>query len=256
MYTLLNADAVDALRTLGDETVDFVFADPPYHLSNGGFTVHSGKSVSVNKGTWDTSNGFEADLSFHMDWLQEAKRVLRTHGTIVVSGTYHSIYRCGYALESLGFRILNEIVWYKPNAAPNLSGRNFAASHETLIWASKSRDAKHVFNYALMKTYDESGDSLKNVGKQMRDVWAIPSAPLREKKLGRHPTQKPLELMKRLLLACTNEGDVVLDPFVGSGTTGVAAVTLNRTFIGIDIDPQYMELATKRINEVMGEMND
>jgi site-specific DNA-methyltransferase (adenine-specific) len=165
----------------------------------------------------------------------------------MISGTYHSIYKCGVALEELGFRILNEIVWYKPNGAPNIGARNFAASHETLIWASLSSKAKHTFNYQEMKLGIFPGDKLKNPGKQMRSVWSIPNTPQREKTLGRHPTQKPLALLDRVLQACTKPGDLVLDPFAGSGTTGVAAVLHHRHFIGFETDEQFADLARRRI---------
>lgn len=247
MFELVLGDCVSVMSTMPDESVDFVFADPPYHLSNGGLSVASGRAVSVNKGTWDESKGLDEDLDFHLRWLSGVKRILKPHGSLVVSGTYHSIYRCGFALERLDFRILNEIVWFKPNGAPNLTGRNFAASHETLIWASKSKQAKHTFNYQLMKDFEAPSDSLRNPGKQMRDVWSIPTTPAREKVLGKHPTQKPLELLRRFVVACSNPGDLVLDPFSGSGTTGVAAIGLGRRFIGIDNNPEYLELSRARI---------
>jgi site-specific DNA-methyltransferase (adenine-specific) len=169
----------------------------------------------------------------------------------VISGTYHSIYKCGVALEELGFKVLNEIIWFKPNGAPNLAGRSFAASHETLIWASVSKKSKHTFNYLEMKHGDFSGDTLKNSDKQMRSVWSIPNTPQREKTLGRHPTQKPLALLERLILACTKPGDLVLDPFTGSGTTGVAAVKLGRSFIGFETEGEYSRLARRRIKAAM-----
>ena len=171
----------------------------------------------------------------------------------MISGTYHSIYRCGVALEKLGFRILNEIVWFKPNAAPNLAGRNFAAAHETIIWAAKSQKSKHTFNYKLMKDYEVPTDSLKNPGKQMRDVWVIPSTPKREKALGGHPTQKPLALLERIIAAVTLPGDTILDPFSGSGTTGVASIRLGRNFVGIELMSEYVELSKRRLK---GAKND
>ena len=235
------------MKKLPAESFDFVFADPPYHLSNGGFSVQSGKRVAVHKGDWDKSAGLDEDLKFHLEWIEQSQRLLKPNGTIMISGTYHSIYRCGVALEKLGFRILNEIVWFKPNAAPNLAGRNFAAAHETIIWASKSKTSKHTFNYKLMKDYEVPTDSLKNPGKQMRDVWVIPSTPKREKLLGGHPTQKPLALLERIIAAVTLPGDTVLDPFCGSGTTGVASVRLGRNFVGIELIPDYVQLSIKRM---------
>ena len=235
------------MKTLKPGSVDFIFADPPYLLSNGGLSVKSGKQVSVDKGSWDKSKGFDEDMDFHLAWISAARELLTENGTIAISGTRHSIYKCGIALEILGFRMLNEIIWFKPNGAPNLTGRNFAESHESVIWASKSKKSKHTFNYELMKTYDESGDKLKSEGKQMRDVWSIPTTPQREKTFGKHPTQKPLELLERLVLACTNPKDLVLDPFCGSGTTGVAAVKNHRRFIGIDLSAEYVKLSKSRL---------
>ena len=179
--------------------------------------------VSVNKGDWDKSKGFKDDYDFHHKWLEAAKRVLKPGGTLWVSGTYHSIYQCGHALQSLGYHILNDISWFKPNAAPNLSCRFFTASHETLIWARKDPKGKHKFNYDAMKNGNWNGDFLKKQNMQMRSVWAIGTPKPEEKKFGKHPTQKPHELLKRIVLASTNKGDIVLDPFAGSSTTGIAA---------------------------------
>ena len=247
---LINADVLDALKEIGTESLDFVFADPPYFLSNDGFTVKSGKAVSVNKGAWDKSFGFDSEMDFHEAWISECLRVLKPNGTIAISGTYHSIYKCGFLLQKLGCRIVNDITWFKPNGAPALAGRNFTASHETILWASKGKKAKHVFNYAISKNWDVENDKLYSKGKQMRSVWSIPSTPKREKIEGSHPTQKPLELLRRLVAMCTNEGDTVLDPFCGSGTTGVACVLLQRNFIGIDLDQSYLDLSAKRMKAV------
>lgn len=250
-YELIHADSLVALKALKSGSVDFVFADPPYFLSNDGFTVQSGKAVSVNKGFWDKSSGFELDLAFHKEWIGECLRVLTRDGTIAISGTYHSIYQCGFALQQMGCRIINDIVWFKPNGAPALAGRNFTASHETVIWASKSKQAKHTFNYPLSKSWDSPQDKLLNSGKQMRSVWGIPTTPKREKLFGSHPTQKPLELLNRLVALCTRPGDVVLDPFCGSGTTGVAAISQGRSFVGIDLDREHIELSRKRIEAAL-----
>ena len=246
-FHLINSDAIKALNELESESVDFIFADPPYFLSNDGFTVKSGKAVSVNKGGWDKSQGFESEITFHESWIAECLRVLKPNGTIAISGTYHSIYKCGYLLQKLNYRIVNDITWFKPNGAPALAGRNFTASHETILWASKGQKAKHAFNYSLSRDWDVGNDLIYRRGKQMRSVWSIPTTPKREKVFGNHPTQKPLELMKRLIALCTLEGDMVLDPFCGSGTTGVACVSLGRNFLGIDLNQSYLDLATKRI---------
>jgi len=198
-FKLYQADCIDFMKQMKAESVDMIFADPPYCLSNGGFTCKSGKAASVNKGRWDTSNGVIEDFEFHLNWLAECHRILKPNGTIWISGTYHSIYKCGYAMEIVGYHILNDIAWFKPNAAPNLSCRYFTASHETLIWARKSKKAKHKFNYKLMKNGDWLEDNLKKDKKQMRSVWSIATAKPSEKKLGKHPTQKPLSLLERAL---------------------------------------------------------
>lgn len=247
---LIHADVLVALKEIPNESVDFIFADPPYFLSNDGFTVKSGKAVSVNKGAWDKSFGFDSEMDFHEAWISECLRVLKPNGTIAISGTYHSIYKCGFLLQKLDCRIINDITWFKPNGAPALAGRNFTASHETILWASKGKKAKHVFNYTISKNWDVENDKLYSKGKQMRSVWSIPSTPKREKLEGNHPTQKPLELLRRLVAMCTNEGDTVLDPFCGSGTTGVACVLLQRNFIGIDLDQSYLDLSAKRMKAV------
>ena len=244
---LICNDVLKALAKIESESVDFIFADPPYFLSNDGFSVKSGKAVSVNKGAWDKSLGFQSEIDFHEAWIRECLRVLKPNGSIAISGTYHSIYKCGYLLQKLDCRIINDITWFKPNGAPALAGRNFTASHETILWASKGKKAKHTFNYAISKSWDVSNDKIYKFGKQMRSVWSIPSTPKREKSHGIHPTQKPFEVLRRLIAMCSSEGHVVLDPFCGSGTTGVACVILKRNFIGIDLDKSYLEIATKRM---------
>jgi len=249
-FVLYHADAINFLKLLPENSVDMIFADPPYNLSNGGFTVHAGRMVSVNKGVWDVSKGFKDDYAFHYRWMEVCKRVLKTNGTLWVSGTYHSIYQCGHALQSLEYHILNDISWFKPNASPNLSCRFFTASHETLIWARKEKKSRHTFNYNLMKGGDWSGDQLKKPGLQMRSVWSIGTPKPKEKKYGKHPTQKPLELLKRIILASTNKDDVVLDPFTGSSTTGLAATIHDRKFIGIDLEKEYLDLSKKRLIDV------
>jgi len=161
-------DVVEQLSQLPKESVDLIFADPPYNLSNGGFTCHAGKRVSVDKGKWDKSKGVELDFQFHNEWINACRRVLKPSGSIWISGTYHSIFACGYALQKQGWHIINDICWYKPNAAPNLSCRMFTASHETLLWAKKDKKAKHTFNYYKMKHGDFPDDIIKKPDKQMR----------------------------------------------------------------------------------------
>jgi site-specific DNA-methyltransferase (adenine-specific) len=245
-FTLYKGDCIKVLKEISTDSVDMIFADPPYFLSNGSFTCHSGKRISVKKGDWDLGNGSSKNLEFHIEWLKACKRILKPNGTIWISGTYHSIYQCGVALEVNKYHFLNDIVWFKPNAAPNLSCRFFTASHETLIWARKEKNGKHVFNYNLMKNGCWEGDSLKKEGMQMRSVWSIGTPKPSEKVLGKHPTQKPIELLKRIVLASTNKGDVILDPFTGSSTTGIATLMNGRKFIGIDKEKYYLDLSIKR----------
>ncbi|TSA21085.1 MAG: site-specific DNA-methyltransferase [Actinomycetales bacterium] len=254
--SLYLGSCVEVMNSFPEQSVDMIFADPPYNLSNDGYTVHAGKRVSVNKGVWDKSEGTENDFIFHQSWIEACKRVLKENGTIWISGTYHSIYACGYALQLQDFRILNDISWYKPNAAPNLGCRMFTASHETILWASKSKKSKHVFNYSAMRQGDFPGDMIKNPGKQMRSVWSIITPSKNEKIHGKHPTQKPLKLLDRIVLASTNLGDVILDPFCGSSTTGVSAILNNRKFIGIDLDKEFLEnLSVPRLVDAEKEMN-
>jgi len=245
-FKLYHADSVEFLEGLPEETVDLIFADPPYNLSNDGFTCHSGRRVSVNKGAWDESRGLEEDFSGHLAWIRACRRVLTPTGSIWISGTYHSIYACGYALQLAGYHLLNDICWYKPNAPPNLSGRYFTASHETLLWAAKSPLSRHTFNYDLVKNGPWPGDSLKRPNRQMRSVWSIPAPKPGEKRFGRHPTQKPLDLLVRIILASSKEGDLVLDPFTGSSTTGLACYRTGRRFIGVDREKKYLDLSVKR----------
>ncbi len=247
---LILGNCIDVLQEIPENTFDMIFADPPYHLSNGGFTCYAGKAVSVNKGKWDTSLGVDKDFDFNMNWIAACRRVLKPSGTIWISGTYHSIYSCGFALQKNGYRILNDIIWYKSYAPPNLSCRYFTASHETLLWAIKEPNAKHTFNYDLMREGNWGNDFLKIPGKQMRSVWSIGMLRNYEKTCGKHPTQKPLELLRRVLLASTQENDLILDPFTGSSTTGIMALQLKRRFVGIDIEKEYLDLSIRRFEEL------
>lgn len=249
-FVLYNDDCLRILAQLPENSVDMVFADPPYLLSNGGFTVHAGKMVSVHKGDWDKSNGLKQDFEFHLKWIQAVRRVLKPSGTLWISGTYHSIYQCGFALQVAGFHVLNDIAWFKPNASPNLSCRFFTASHETIIWARKEKKAKHIFNYDEMKNGTWPEDALKKPGLQMRSVWSMGTPKPVEKIHGKHPTQKPLDLLKRVVLASTNKGDVILDPFTGSSTTGIASSMNDRKFIGIDMDKKFLDLSIKRFKDL------
>jgi len=249
-FKLYHGNCLDILAELPDNSIDMIFADPPYFLSNGGFSLHAGKRVSVDKGQWDVSNGLKKDFEFHLEWTKACHRILKPGGTIWVSGTYHSIYQCGFALQVNKFHILNDIAWFKPNGSPNLSCRYFTASHETLIWARKEKDAKHKFNYSLMKNGIWPSDFIKKPGLQMRSVWAIYPPRKEEKVFGKHPTQKPIDLLNRIVLASTDRGDMVLDPFTGSSTTGLATFINNRNFIGIDTENKYLDLSVKRFEEL------
>jgi site-specific DNA-methyltransferase (adenine-specific) len=244
-------DCLEVMKKFPDNYVDMIFADPPYNLSNDGITCHAGKMVSVNKGKWDKSNGFNKDLEFHEKWISECRRILKPGGTIWISGTNHSIYQCGFLLQKHNFHILNDISWFKPNAAPNLACTTFAHSHETLLWAKKDKKAKHIFNYEKMKNGIFSEDKIKATGKQMRSVWSIPTPSPDEKFLGKHPTQKPLALLKRIMLSSTNDGCLILDPFNGGGTTGIASKIIgNRKYIGIDINQEFIDLTVKRLHHL------
>lgn len=243
MYRLIIGNCIREIKELDEKSIDMVFADPPYFLSNGGITCKSGKISSVNKGKWDESQGIESDFKFNLEWIKECDRVLKDNGTIWISGTYHNIHMIGYILNLLGYYILNEITWIKPNAPPNMGCRCFTASQETLLWAKKNKKAKHTFNYQFMKEL--------NGGKQMRTYWSIPTTPKREKSFGNHPTQKPKELLYRCIMASTNEGDLILDPFNGSGTTGLVAIENKRRFIGIDMEAEYIYISKRRIEDYL-----
>lgn len=222
---------------------DMIFADPPYFLSNGGITCKNGKMVSVNKGDWDKSQGPELNHQFNLEWLKRCQSLLKKDGTLWVSGTHHVIHSIGFAIQQLGMKILNEITWQKPNPPPNLSCRYFTHSSETILWAAKNEKSKHHFNYHLMRN--------ENEGKQMKSVWTIKPPARGEKLLGKHPTQKPLDLLDRIIRASTNKGDLILDPFCGSATTGVASLKNSRRFIGIDSNIEYLDkLAIPRIKEL------
>jgi len=233
------SDCVELMRLMPAACVDVVFADPPYRLSGGGVTVKSGRMASVDKGEWDRSMGFEKDHEWNVRWLREARRVLKPDGTLWVTGTHHIIFSLGFALQSLGFRIINQIAWVKPDPVPNALHTSFTHAHETLLWVSKGKGARHTFNYDLINS--------PNPMAQVSSVWRIPTVPRSEKRMGYHPTQKPLRLVRRALLASTGEGDLVFDPFSGSGTTGVAAKELNRAFVGAELEEEFAGLAARRV---------
>jgi site-specific DNA-methyltransferase (adenine-specific) len=241
---LYEGDAFDLLARARPESFDLIFADPPYFLSGGGITCQSGRMVLVDKGAWDKPTTFEEMHGFNREWLALCRRALKPDGSLWVSGTLHNIFSVGYALQTLGFKILNDIAWYKVNPPPNLACRYFTHATETVLWARKSPSARHVFHYADMKA--------ENGGKQMQSLWSIkPPAPW-EKRHGKHPTQKPEALLERIVRASSRPGDWVLDPFCGGGTTGVACVRLGRRFVGIDREADYLRLARLRIEDEQG----
>jgi len=223
---------------------DMIFADPPYFLSNGGITCHAGKMVKVDKGQWDKSNGPELNHEFNLSWLSRCQNVLKPNGTIWVSGTHHVIHSVGYAMQQLGMKILNDIIWEKPNPPPNLSCRYFTHSTETIIWAAKTEKSKHYFNYDKMREI--------NNGKQMKSVWSFTAPNGEEKEFGKHPTQKPIALLERIILASTNEDDLIFDPFSGSSTTGVAAIRLQRKFVGTELESEFIDLSIARLKSAAG----
>ena len=238
-FLLGHGDCIKLMKKIPDESVDLIITDPPYFLSNNGITCQSGKMVSVNKGDWDKVNSNDEMDSFNESWLKECKRVLTTNGTIWVFGTNHNIFSVGHKIQKLNFKILNTITWVKPSPPPNLSCRMFTHSTETIIWSKKNEKSVHYFDYQLMKEL--------NGGKQMKDVWVVGRTKKNEKRFGIHPTQKPEELIDRIVLSSSKENDVILDLFSGSGTTGVVSVRNKRKYIGIDIDISYLEISKKRI---------
>lgn len=247
-FTLYLGDCIKTMKSFDEKSVDVIFADPPYFLSSGGISCHSGKQVSVNKAEWDETITPSEKLSFNRKWLKECRRVLKDDGTIWISGTFHNIYSVGVALELEGYSIINNITWQKPNPAPNLACRCFTNSTETILWARKispkGKKGKHYFDYKLMKELND--------GKQMKDVWLLNLPKKDEKEFGKHPTQKPISVLERILLASSKEGDFVMDPFNGSGTTGVVATMLKRNYIGIDTSKEYLDLTIKRYEKEKG----
>ena len=246
-FKLIKNDTIKELKKFKDKSIDMIFADPPYFLSSGGITCNSGKMVSVDKGKWDLACDLKEKHKFNNEWIEECYRVLKDDGTIWISGTFHNIYSIGMALEENNFKILNNIIWEKTNPVPNISCKTFTHSTETIIWAKKNiNKVKYTFNYSLMKEINDN--------KQMKDVWRMSTTKPSEKKQGKHPTQKPLELLIRIILASTNEGDLILDPFCGSSTTGIAAINLKRKYIGIDNEEEYLKLSLKRYEEMNKEL--
>ena len=241
-HKIIIGDTLEELPKIPSESIDLVFADPPYNMSKKrGLGWKYSKHITMQE-QWDM---FSKDdyFKFNQKWIKEALRVLKHGGSLWICGSFHNIYQVGFILQHIeDVKINNSIVWFKPNAQPNITCRMFTESTEHLIWASKNGNGKKwTFNYATMKKM--------NNGKQMRNVWEIPLTPKKEKWAGEHPTQKPMELLRRVILSCTNEGDTVLDPFVGSGTASVVAKMLNRNSIGIEKEKKYLKIIDKRLNE-------
>jgi len=240
-FTLLQGNCIDLLKQFNFK-FDMIFADPPYFLSNDGISIQSGQPVSVNKGEWDRSKGYDFVNDFNYQWLKEARNKLKENGTIWISGTFHNIFSIAQMLNKLDFKILNVVTWVKTNPPPNLACRCFTHSSEIIIWARKNKKVPHYFNYELMKEIND--------GKQMKDVWNLPTIAQWEKSCGKHPTQKPLGVLSRIILSSTQSNAWVLDPFTGSSTTGIAANLLNRRFLGIDQEKEFLETSKKRKEEI------
>ena len=240
-FKLFNGDCFNILPKFKGE-FDLIFADPPYFLSNDGLSIQNGQIVSVNKGEWDKSYGIDEIDKFNLRWLALAKDTLTDNGSVMISGTYHNIFSIGRALQKLDYKILNIITWQKTNPPPNFSCRYLTHSTEQIIWARKSEKFKHIFNYELMKKLNDD--------KQMKDVWSFPAIAQWEKACGKHPTQKPLSLLIRLILMASNEDSVICDPFAGSSTTGIAANLLGRKFVGIEKEREFIEISINRKSEL------
>lgn len=236
-FTLLQGDCIELLQSF-DFAFDMIFADPPYFLSNGGISCQAGKVVSVNKGEWDKGRSTSDIDDFNRKWLENCRNKLKPNGTIWISGTHHNIFSVARQITELGYKILNVITWQKNNPPPNISCRYFTYSTEFVIWARKEEKTPHRFNYKLMK--------MLNLDKQMTDVWRMPAIARWEKTCGKHPTQKPLALVTRCILAATQHGDWILDPFAGSATTGIAAHLTKRRFLGIEQELDFLEIAQNR----------
>ncbi len=237
---IYNEDCLNLMKRIDDNSIDLIFSDPPYNLSKSNFKIKfvksGGADLNTNKGKWDnfTSNNYE---DFSKKWINECFRILKPNGSIWIAGSYHNIYTMGYLMEKAGFEILNEILWHKTDATPNLSCTRFVADHENFIWARKGK--KNSFNYKLMKEM--------NGGKQMRSIWSKGKTTGGKKV---HPTQKPEWLLERIILATSNEGEIVFDPFMGSGTTAVVAKKMKRKYLGAEIDKNYFKKSLERIKKI------
>lgn len=240
-FTIVHGDCFDVLPQF-DFKFDMIFADPPYFLSNGGISYQAGKVVCVDKGEWDKGGSPESIMEFNRTWLSLCREKLKDNGTIWISGTHHNIFSIANVLTELGYKILNVITWAKTNPPPNISCRFFTYSTEFIIWARKCPKVPHKYNYELMKAIND--------GKQMTDVWRLPAIGRWEKTCGKHPTQKPLALLTRIILASTDEHDWILDPFAGSSTTGIAANICGRRFLGIEQEIAFASISKARREEI------
>ena len=236
-FSLYKGDSLQILSQISNQ-FDMIFADPPYFLSNGGKKIQGRRMVSVNKGEWDKKKSSDDIDKFNQEWINQCKPLLKDNGTIWVCGTYHNIFSVEKCLKNAGFKIINIITWQKSDPTPTWGNLHFNFSSEYIIWAKKTPMANHYFTYELMKQL--------NGGKLMPDVWKLPTVGLWEKTCGKHPTQKPLRLLYRIILASTKVGEIILDPFAGSSTTGIAANLLGRKFIGIEQDEDFLLLGKKR----------
>jgi len=251
---IIHGNCLDILKNIPDKSIDCCITDPPYNISGydnkkeigwlkSNKTWKEEKSFNKINEKWDKFSDSEYEM-FTINWLSEIKRIIKPNGNIAIFGSYHNIFKIGYILESLDLKLINSIVWYKRNAFPNITQRMFCESTEYIIWATNNnkKNAKNwTFNYNKMKEL--------NGGIQMRNMFDIPSTKLSEKKFGKHPSQKPMELLNKLVLAFTNEDDIIIDPFLGSGTTALAAKQNKRNFTGVEIELDYIKIAEKRLND-------
>lgn len=253
-------NCIDGMKVLPDDSVDLIVADPPYNLSKSKkLKMRNTDKLEGFGGDWDITDEnwdkmtLDEYVQFTKEWVAECKRILKPTGSIWVFGSYHNIGLVNYVFQELDIEILNEIIWYKRNAFPNLTGRRFTASHESILWGHKGneKNRKYYFNYEASRDNDYPEDGLKKQGKQMRSVWDIPNNKKKDElKHGKHPTQKPERILKRMIELTSKEGDLVLDPFMGSGATAVVSKLLGRDYIGFELDEKYIDLANKKISDI------
>ena len=249
---LYGLDTFSILPQIPDNCIDLIFTDPPYFLSSGGITCQSGRMVSVDKGEWDKLKNIQEVHDFNLRWIKQCQRILKPNGTIWICGTSHNIFSVGLALQEAGCKILNDIVWEKPAPPPNLSCRFFTHASEHIVWAAKDKNSKHTFNYELLREM-AGGKQMKSV---WHDIWLLPTVKKEEKIFGKHPTQKPVELVRRVVLASSHSGDLVFDPFCGSATTGVVCKEEGRKFVGVDNEEKFLKTAVQRIDAAHRKQED